>query len=36
MKFAELVETSGRIDATRSRLEKAGYLATLLGEATLD
>ena len=36
MKFAELVETSGRMAATRSRLEKAGLLATLLGKATLD
>ena len=36
MKFAELVETSKRMAATRSRLNKAGYLATLLGQATLD
>ncbi len=36
MKFAELVETSGRMAATRSRLNKAAYLATLLGKATLD
>ena len=36
MKFADLVETSGRMAATRSRLEKAGFLATLLGKATLD
>ena len=35
MKFAELVETSKRMAATRSRLNKAEYLATLLGQATL-
>ncbi len=36
MKFVELVETSKRMAATRSRLNKAEYLATLLGTATLD
>ncbi len=36
MKFAELVGTSEQMAATRSRLEKADYLAALLGKASLE
>lgn len=35
MKLIELVETSSRMGATRSRLKKASHLAELLGKATL-
>jgi DNA ligase-1 len=36
MKLVDLVQASQRIAATRSRLEKAGILATLLGKANLE
>jgi len=36
MRLAELVETSGRIAATRSRLAKAGHLAELLARLAPD